>query len=189
MTTDAEKTLVISDLHFCHDNVYKFTHSKTDLRRIRPWASDSKEGDWILIDKWNSVVNQNDRVYVIGDVTFKRDCLKDILPRLNGIKHLIAGNHDRFRTIEYAPFFEFVGGMVNLGQFGIIMTHAPIHPACLEFRWKYNIHGHLHNHVIQDSRYFNVSVESPQRNEIGVEFGVPIQLSKIVEYLNERNSV
>ena len=185
---DPDKTYLISDLHFGHDNVYKFTFSESDSRRIRPWASNSTEGDEILIQKWNSVVGRNDLVFVVGDVTFKREHLKEILPRLNGTKRLIAGNHDRFRAIEYVPFFEFIGGMVNLGQFGITITHAPVHPSCLGFRWKYNIHGHLHEKTIPDSRYFNVSVESSQREEIGVEFGVPIQLSKLVEFFfNERN--
>ena len=183
---DADRTFLISDLHFGHDNVYKFTKSKEDYQRIRPWASNSAEGDEILIEKWNSVVNRNDLVFVVGDVTFKRQSLKEIMPRLNGTKKLIAGNHDNFGTIEYAPFFQFVGGMVNLGQFGITITHAPVHPSCLGFNWKYNIHGHLHEKTIPDSRYFNVSVESANRDEIGVEFGVPIQLNKVVEYFLEK---
>jgi calcineurin-like phosphoesterase family protein len=40
-----------------------------------------------------------------------------------------------------------------------ILTHCPIHPSQLEYRYKYNIHGHVHENSINDPRYINVSAE------------------------------
>ena len=50
--------LYISDLHFGHTNVIRFDH--------RPF-SDVKEMDHALIHLWNSRVNPEDDVYIIGD--------------------------------------------------------------------------------------------------------------------------
>jgi len=50
------KTWIVSDTHFGHNNIYKFTDSRTgDL--IRPWANNADDGDAIMIEKWNAVVN------------------------------------------------------------------------------------------------------------------------------------
>jgi hypothetical protein len=40
-----------------------------------------------------------------------------------------------------------------------VVTHIPVHTSEVEDRWKGNIHGHLHDKIIDDSRYVNVSCE------------------------------
>ena len=83
------KTFFTSDLHFGHKNILKFT-------KPRPFAT-IEEHDQAIIDNWNSVVNQNDTVYVLGDIAMNTDpdVLENYLERLNGHKRLILGNHDR----------------------------------------------------------------------------------------------
>ena len=154
------KTFLISDHHFGHDSIYKFTNN--DGERIRPWADNSRDGDRLMIEAWNNVVTDQDKVYHLGDLLWKRSMLP-LLKELKGRKVLIMGNHDKLRAEEYLKYFEDVRGAAQLGT--CYLTHIPIHPNSLP-RWcTMNIHGHLHsNHVTlpngtKDTRYFNVSVE------------------------------
>jgi len=76
-----------SDTHFGHANIIKLSN--------RPFR-DVQHMNEMLIKNWNSVVGPEDHVYHLGDValgTFE-DSIK-CLGRLNGIKHLVTGNHDR----------------------------------------------------------------------------------------------
>ena len=60
----------ISDTHFGHDPVYKFTNF--DGTRVRDFAENSEEGDALMVERWNKTVGPNDRVYHLGDVAFPR---------------------------------------------------------------------------------------------------------------------
>ena len=46
-----------------------------------------------------------------------------------------------------------------------ILSHVPVHPNQLEYRFKANLHGHLHSKTVllpngkEDQRYINVAVE------------------------------
>jgi calcineurin-like phosphoesterase family protein len=58
---------------------------------------------------------------------------------------------------RYREHFSQVYGAASMS--GMILTHVPVHPDQLKYRFKGNIHGHLHSHVVDDSRYYNVSCE------------------------------
>jgi calcineurin-like phosphoesterase family protein len=149
-----KETFVISDTHFGHANIIKFLDKNNN--NIRPF-SDVEEMDSYMIEKWNSVVKDGDRVYHLGDVVINRRCLP-ILDKLNGKKVLIKGNHDIFRLRDYVKYFDDIRAYKVIPEYGIIMSHIPIHPESLK-RWKLNIHGHLHNNKLDDPKYKNVSVE------------------------------
>ena len=149
---------VVSDTHFGHAGVCRFTHQNTDIK-IRPWT-DPNEMDEDMVRMWNEIVAPHDRVYHLGDVVINRRCLP-ILDRLNGKKVLIRGNHDIFRLEDYTPYFEDIRGYKVLSKERIIMSHIPVHPSQLE-RWKANVHGHLHSNVLDDPRYINVCVEQTE---------------------------
>ena len=79
-----------SDLHFGHRNVLKFCN--------RPWE-DEKQMAQGLINNWNSVVTDNDIVFVLGDTFWFNDSrtIKKILGQLNGKEiYIIPGNHCDF---------------------------------------------------------------------------------------------
>jgi calcineurin-like phosphoesterase family protein len=159
---------LISDMHFGHANIIKFT--RDDGTWLRPFSS-VEEMDEHMIDNWNRVVNAKDRVYMLGDVVIKRKSLH-VLSRLNGRKVLIKGNHDIFPAEEYLGYVDDVRGYHVLD--GMIMSHIPVHPDSLA-RFGCNIHGHLHYREVVlpgekvDPRYFNVSVERINYTPISFE--------------------
>ena len=157
-------TFVVSDTHFGHAGVCKFTESD-GVTKVRPWT-DPEQMNEDMVRMWNETVRPNDKVYHLGDVVINRKFLP-ILDRLNGDKVLIKGNHDIFRLEEYTKYFRDVRGYHVLN--GLILSHIPIHPDSLA-RFGCNIHGHLHTQRVMmttyggarteiDPRYFNVSVE------------------------------
>lgn len=174
---------VIADLHIGHANVCKFTRDEGEP--LRPW-DDVDEMNEALIDNWNSIVREGDKVYVLGDFTVNKKYVH-LGSRLNGRKILIAGNHDNATPQMYMDAgFEDVKGCHVLQKQGVIMTHIPVHTSQLGRFSGGNIHGHLHdgsikhyvkgivkNQVlgnyldmieVEDPHYLCVSVEQPHVN-------------------------
>lgn len=149
----------ISDLHLGHKNIIDFS------RDYRIGETIEDHDDWIVY-QWNSVVKKNDMVWILGDVCFTKESLKN-LSRMNGTKQLVRGNHDEFPTINYLDYFQNVYGLVK--KYGFWLSHAPIHPE--QLRGHKNIHGHVHHNSIKDDNYINVSVE--------VLKGIPLGLREI----------
>lgn len=147
------KTFLISDTHFGHSNILTFLDDEgTNIRNF----SCVEDMDEHMIDNWNRVVTKEDKVYHLGDLTFSNKSLQSIMPRLNGTKVLIKGNHDNLKLHQYAQYFKDVRAYHILDKF--LLSHIPIHIDSRE-RWRANIHGHLHNNIIDDPKYINVSVE------------------------------
>ena len=166
----------IADLHLSHTNM-----------ATRRGFSTVEEHDEHIIAKWNSVVNKRDITYILGDVTMEKSTPYHLLDRLNGLKHVVMGNHDRRQDVrKLLEHVESVAGMTQ--HKGVILTHCPIHTAELDYRFKYNIHGHIHDKVVMkeftgeyawldptpDERYICVSCErvdfSPKTlEELGIK--------------------
>jgi calcineurin-like phosphoesterase family protein len=132
-------TFLVSDTHFGHVGVCKFTHPDDPSVKLRPWDT-PEEMDEEMIRRWNDRVRPNDKVYHLGDVVINRRALPT-LARLNGDKVLIRGNHDIFRDTEYREYFRELRAYHVLN--GMILSHIPVHEASLG-RFGTNIHGHLH---------------------------------------------
>lgn len=79
-----------ADLHFGHERIVEFHPSR---------GSTVEEMNETLVERWNSVVQRGDEVWVLGDFAMGRldDSLK-FFHRLAGSKHLVSGNHDGNRT-------------------------------------------------------------------------------------------
>jgi len=156
---------LISDTHFRHANILKF--GRKNGERLRPYFDSIEEHDEWLISNWNSVVRPVDKVYHLGDVGFFNITQMDsIFSRLNGEKVLIKGNHDELKASQYLKCFKDIRAYHVLDR--LVLSHIPIHPNSIE-RWKGNIHGHLHDENLKDSRYFNVSVENINYTPIAFE--------------------
>ena len=157
----AKDIWVISDTHFQHYNmIHKF--------KTRPFDS-IQEHDEKLINNWNSVVKPGDKVYHLGDVTFgdKDRYIGSIHNRLHGQKHLIVGNHDDVKFL--APYFAKVMLWRMFPDWGLLLTHVPVHPSTLgEGRFggegMTNVHGHIHQNPSPPGPYKCVCVEQPHMN-------------------------
>jgi calcineurin-like phosphoesterase family protein len=132
-------TFLVSDTHFGHAGVCRFTHPDDPAVKLRPWDNPD-EMDEEMVRRWNERVRPTDKVYHLGDVVINRRALRT-LHRLNGDKVLIRGNHDIFRDEEYRTYFRELRAYHVLN--GAILSHIPVHEASLG-RFGVNIHGHLH---------------------------------------------
>lgn len=138
----------ISDLHFGHENM-----------AIKRGFSSAEYMNEYIVSNWNSVVNKRDITYILGDVSMESKRFYPILSRLNGIINVVLGNHCRRQDIpEMLKYVNSVAGMVDY-KGGYILTHCPVHPSQLDFRYSKNIHGHVHENSLDDERYINVSCE------------------------------
>ena len=138
---------LVSDTHFGHAGVCKFTHPDDPEVKLRPW-DDPDEMDEEMIRRWNDRVRPTDKVYHLGDVVINRKALKT-LSRLNGDKVLIRGNHGIFRDDEYREYFRELRAYHVMN--GLILSHIPVHEASLG-RFGCNIHGHLHASRVKKAR-------------------------------------
>lgn len=157
--------LTIADLHLGHEATCTKFKQPDGVTPLRPFAN-SQEMDEEIVKRWNAVVGEYDKVYVLGDVVIKQSNLVT-LSRLRGKKRLIPGNHDILKMTEYLKYFDDVHGYkVWVDDF--IMSHIPLHVDSITSRFKANVHGHYHANKVTrktkagirpDPRYLCVSVE------------------------------
>ncbi len=144
------KTYFTSDLHFCHEKIISYCS--------RPFQN-SKEMDFKLIENWNSIVEENDIVYILGDIFFGDNWknLTNKLNRMKGTKHLILGNHDRLNPWDYIEA-GFTSLHTSMTYEDFILIHDPSAATGPKYlKW---IHGHIHNMALNIApNCFNVSVE------------------------------
>lgn len=179
----------IADTHFGHRNVIKFDS--------RPFDS-MDEMEKIIINNWNSVVNDEDVVYVLGDFSwYKEEKTLEILDMLNGKKVLIMGNHDRISPAVAKKFSSRVTYLeINDGEDRVVMSHYPMPFWNGQFRNTVHLYGHVHNSYQQKylekvkaeiryvqnipMRMYNVGCMMPY-----MEYR-PKTLKEILDYHNER---
>lgn len=155
---------LISDTHFGHKNILTFR--RKDGTPLRPHSS-IEEHDQCLIDNWNRVVGKSDKVYHLGDVGFFNVTRFDqVFSQLNGTKVLIKGNHDILKAEQWLRHFKDIRAYHMLDK--VLLAHVPVHPLSLD-RWRGQVHGHLHDNDVGDSRYFNVSCEKINYTPINFE--------------------
>jgi len=168
-------TFFASDLHLGHRRILEFE------AKARPFTS-VEEMNEAIVDRWNKTVTKKDVVWVLGDIVFGADNFH-YLDRLHGIKKLILGNHDHYPIARYLNHFKHIGAVEKFND--CILTHVPVHPGQF-YRFKANIHGHLHSKVVTkeintvtgigefpqqvpDARYINVSIEQNDLTPIAWE--------------------
>lgn len=159
---------VISDTHFCHNNVLNFTDDFGN--KIRQFNNLNEMHDCI-ISNWNDTIKDSDIVYHLGDVFLgNREEFEFIWKQLKGKKRLIIGNHDDVKDIVKHGYFQKVYMWRMFEDY--ILTHVPIHKDSIVSnktgKKRKNIHGHTHQRVINDSDYINVCVEVTNYKPIGI---------------------
>jgi calcineurin-like phosphoesterase family protein len=136
----------------------KFT--RTDGSPLRVFKDATHMNEYMVMQH-NRVVGPKDKVYFLGDLAMSKKFLP-IIHRMNGEKVLIRGNHDLETASVYMQYFKDVRGVHQFD--GMVLSHIPLHPDSL-YRWKVNVHGHLHDKRVMlsphhiDERYQSVCME------------------------------
>ncbi|MGG0667906.1 metallophosphoesterase [Lederbergia citrisecunda] len=169
-----------SDLHLRHKNILQFEN--------RPYET-VEEMNQELIDIWNNTVKKNDTVYNLGDFCFgSYDKWVEILEQLNGKIIHIKGNHDSSETLNklykngYLDEIHMVGHYLKMNKQVMHLTHYPMDIGNRPRLW--SLHGHIHSHPSQMPNQINLCVDSPLN--FGREFGKPIHLDELMEYMDRR---
>lgn len=139
----------IADMHLWHDNVLLFDN--------RPFPNCDVMAQEIK-EKWNEHVPKNADVYILGDVVWKFSKeVAQYLKSLNGTKHLIKGNHDKFNSAEFKSVFaeivpyKKITDVVNGQSRQIIMSHY--YMPFYEGHYHNSILLHGHSHITKESDY------------------------------------
>lgn len=154
-----------SDTHFGHANFLNFRDGTGAL--IRPFAS-VEEMDELMVQRWNEVVRDGDRVYHLGDVGFGSGVLGRIMPRLKGSKRLILGNHDDIRGQDLLGYFKKVTLWRLFKEEGFVCTHIPL-PLTELRKASFNVHGHIHEKPSPTIRHINICVEQTDYYPVALE--------------------
>ena len=78
-----------SDLHLGHEQIIYFDD--------RPFTN-VEVMNKVIIDNWNSVVNNNDDVYILGDFAWRNDIGYAALKQLKGNKYFVRGESNQSKS-------------------------------------------------------------------------------------------
>lgn len=176
-------TWFVSDTHF--------THARINELAERPFAT-VDEMNAAIVENWNRVVKPSDQVWHLGDVGMGQLArFRPLLQRLNGRKHLIAGNHDEvwpghreahqhqrtwlqvFDSIQPFARKKICGQRVMLSHFpywgGGDHTEVERYPDYrLPDTGAWLLHGHTHSTVRVHRRMINVGVEANNYTPVSI---------------------
>lgn len=134
----------IADMHLGHENIIKFCG--------RPFGS-AAEMNRILLENYNRVVQDEDTVYLLGDVFFR--CGKpneeaQLLSRMKGKKILVLGNHDPswLHKVDLSLYFEqVVEDKLEIMDRSrrVTLCHYPLLDEVYTCDRGFMVHGHIHN--------------------------------------------
>jgi calcineurin-like phosphoesterase family protein len=156
----------ISDTHFFHKGILK--HAS------RPFV-DIFHMHATMMDNWNHTVSPFDEVYFLGDFCYREDDYRDraeeILASLNGVKHLIVGNHDPQWVID-SMLWESVSYLKDIldGKQHVVLCHYPIEDWNRKMKGSVHLFGHVHdNPVTKMDNRFCVCVEKTNYKPLTIE--------------------
>lgn len=141
---------------------HHFEHTRICELAERPFAS-LEEHDAALEAAWNEVVRPGDTVWHLGDFSFQRKKLDvaGLLSRLNGVKHLVRGNHDHRQVRKAVGWASVQDDLVltlplpDTTPQKLYLRHDPVRdwagPA-------WHLHGHTHGKLGHDLAVGRVDV-------------------------------
>lgn len=170
-----------SDLHLGHDR--DFVWGARGFNNI-------DEMNEALIERWNNTVDDEDDVYVLGDLVLGSIANTDYLKRLKGRIHIVFGNHDtEMRRIVYKELPNVVEAewaiMLKYKKYHFYLTHFPSLTGNVEKeslkQCTLNLFGHTH----QTEKFYN---DLPYMYHVGVDThnGYPVLLDDIIEEMNNK---
>lgn len=177
------KIYFTSDLHFGHDR--GFIYEPRGYKSV-------DEMNKIQIEKFNSIVTDEDDVYILGDLVLGDidkgiECLK----QLKGKIHVARGNHDSDRRIQ---IYKDLGFDVDFNQWAIMLKYKKCHFYCSHFptitpnleqetmtQTTLCLYGHTH----QQSNFYQ---DNPYIYHVGVDShdGYPVDIDTIIENIKTK---
>ena len=142
-----DKVWFTSDLHFWHKNICKYCG--------RPYNT-IEEMNQGIIDNWNSVVKDDDIVYLLGDIGFCGiEKLRPLIAQLKGHIRLVQGNHDSDKVANRLIEEGLIEGVSTLCRITITgdeecpdqdltLCHFPMIDWHNKEKGAWMIHGHQH---------------------------------------------
>ena len=142
-----------SDTHFGHGGAL-------GLYR-RPFASVAAMNEG-LVERWNETVGPDDEVWHLGDFAIRQrpTVVADLLARLNGRKHLVAGNNDPQETRELEGWESVQSYLeIEVDRVSVVLCHYPFRSWRGMGKGWVNLHGHSHGKLKPQARQFDVGVD------------------------------
>lgn len=166
------KTFFTSDHHFGHRAILGFQE--------RPWRT-VEEMDKDMIRRWNEVVQPNDHIYHLGDFSFHKEGeTRGILCALNGILHVVKGNHDHskhVKVLEERAHFVKDYHEFKLNKEKFVLCHYPFDVWKKSHGGAYHFHGHSHGNL-KTSRYRRLDVSVDAHDFYPVEMEKAMRLAE-----------
>ncbi len=171
-----------SDLHFGHD--------KNFIYKPRGFFS-VQENDEIIVERFNSIVQPDDDLYLLGDQMLgDNEHGLDCLRQLNGNLHILWGNHDSnvrkelYKTLPNVVETLGCGAMLKYKKWHFLLSHYPTLTANYDDYDKplkarvWNLHGHTHSNnrfefMNKGWQSYNVAVDA--------HYCYPVKIDNIIE--------
>lgn len=169
-----------SDFHFNHDKEFVW--------KDRGFSS-VYEMNEALIENFNEYVNNDDEVYILGDIIMGRDIEAGInlIKKLNGSKILIYGNHDtdnKLNDFKKERVFSdiSIGERFRLHKIPVLLTHYPTLVENFNKLDMINFHGHTHskNKFSNINGAYHVGVDAHECKPVNLETAY----AELKEYIN-----
>ena len=136
----------IADTHFRDQAIFD--------KCIRPFKS-LDEMEKVIIENWNNRVQDDDTVYVLGDIAKDDDVVAvEIFKRLKGHKHLIVGNHDiivleKLSKLNIFDSIKYID-LIKDGTDKVCICHYPLMD-WIEFNGDgILVYGHIHKKTMKN---------------------------------------
>ena len=130
-----------SDLHLCHNNKTVSTRGFTSIDEMN---------ETIMLN-WTKSINENDDVYILGDLlSGDVKYALELYRLLPGKKHVILGNHDTERRVKQyiaSNVFESVqyAHVIYSKRYAFYLSHYPTKCTCFQSgRYLVSLCGHEH---------------------------------------------
>jgi calcineurin-like phosphoesterase family protein len=174
-----DQTWFTADMHFGHANIIRLCN--------RPF-SDVNEMNEMLVANFNALVRPNDKVFFLGDIAFK-DRADKYLPRLNGYKVLIEGNHDvKYNQSLFDEICQIREENINTRgrAYRFVMCHYPMLEWPGYYKGAIHLHGHQHNKPEYNER---MRSEKLLRYDVGVDANnfFPVSAEQIISFFEAEN--
>ena len=186
-----------SDLHLSHENILLYCS--------RPFETVGHMNT-ILIANWNTIVKEEDIVFILGDFHWgNKQEWKKTLTLLNGRKYLILGNHDKESKIPSETFEDvmdlcdvrIIDSRIGPKEHVFILSHRPFLTwEGRETRNVKHLFGHVHtlsrnsikleNSTRETDHDIYSQIKPTQMYDVGVDNNdyTPVSFKQLQTYFN-----